>query len=205
MGTVLKSGIIPDFYVPTQIFIKPDIIRELGSILRSYGSRVVLVTTSRDVALFGAFIEQISRAVTGSQMGFIVYDEVTDSPNSEYADSAAYFIKKSHCDIVVGFGGLDALNVAKAAALLAGNNFFCEDLFEDPEANTGIPLITIPAYPSLGFEIMPMLCLNSLSCSARETSDSASICTARIPAFLAPALPMATVATGIPPGIWTVE
>ncbi len=162
MGTVLKSGIIPDFHVPTQIFIKPDIIRELGSILRSYGSRVVLVTTSRDVALFGTFIEQISRAVTGSQMGFIIYDEVADSPNSEYADSAAYFIKKSHCDIVVGFGGMDAINVAKAAALLAGNNFFCEDLFENPEANTGIPLVTIPAYPSLGYEIMPMLCLNSL-------------------------------------------
>lgn len=33
----------------------------------------------------------------------------------------------------------------------------------------------------------------------------AMICAAKIPVFFAPALPIAIDATGIPPGIWTVE
>src|SRR5215510_14868802 len=39
---------------------------------------------------------------------------------------------------------------------------------------------------------------------ATEALASAIICAARIPALVAPGLPMATVATGIPAGIWTV-
>lgn len=47
-------------------------------------------------------------------------------------------------------------------------------------------------------------CLKSVSFLVRVLSDRASICTASMAAFFAPAFPIATVATGTPGGICTV-
>ncbi len=163
----MKSGVVPDFYLPTEIFIKPEITADLGSILKSFGSRVVLITTSQDLDLFGETIEVISRNITNANLGFIIYDEVTDSPNTEYVDSATYFVKKSHCDVILGFGGIDSINVAKAVSILSSNYLFCEDLFENPDIKPPIPLITMPGYPVFGFEIMPMLYLEELQNKAK--------------------------------------
>src|SRR2546423_7405741 len=44
-----------------------------------------------------------------------------------------------------------------------------------------------------------------LSFAATAASLSPMICAARMPALVAPALPIATAATGMPAGIWTME
>lgn len=162
MAIGLKSSVIPDFFLPTEIFIRQDILSEIGNIIKNYGSRAVLITSARDLAQFYGTIETISKSINNSNLGFIIYDEIFDTPNTEIADSAAYFIKKSHCDIILGFGGIDSINVAKAVSILVNNYIFCDNLFDNPEINPPIPLVTIPAYPLSGFEVLPMFYLEEI-------------------------------------------
>jgi alcohol dehydrogenase len=162
MAIGLKNSVIPDFFLPTEMFIRQDIITEIGNIIKNYGSRAVLITSAQDLAQFFSTVESISKSINNANIGFIIYDEIFDSPNTEIADSAAYFIKKSHCDIILGFGGIDSINIAKAVSILVNNYIFCDNLFENPETNPPIPLVTIPAYPLYGFEVLPMFYLEEI-------------------------------------------
>ncbi len=158
----MNGGINPEFYIPTEIYIKQDIISEIGSIIQKFGSKAILITTASDFTLFSDIIGSISQSINNSGLGCIIYDEIPDKPDTEYVDSAVYFTKRTNCDLIIGFGGIESINVAKAVALLTNNHLFCEDLFEYPKLNQPIPFITIPTQPLFGFEILPILFINEI-------------------------------------------
>ncbi len=159
---ILKGGTVSDFYLPTEIFFKQGILSDSGAILKNLGSRVLLITTTSDLEKFGETLEIISSSINSSKLGFLIYDEIGEVPNTEYIDSATYFAKKSHCDVILGFGGINSMNAAKAVSVLANNYLFCEDLFENPSIAPPIPLVTLPTHPLSGFEILPLLYLRDL-------------------------------------------
>jgi alcohol dehydrogenase class IV len=154
--------IFPDFHIPTQIYLREDILNDIGNIVRTYGSRAVFITTTTDMEMFEDVIRKISSSLIKAGVGWIVYDEIPESPNTEQIDSAVFFIKKTKCDTIIAFGGLDAINAAKATAVLANNYIFCEELFESTRVEKPVNLITIPAYPVFGFEVIPMLFLTGI-------------------------------------------
>ncbi|MDY6968785.1 MAG: iron-containing alcohol dehydrogenase [Spirochaetota bacterium] len=158
----MKGGIYPDFHIPTEIFIKQDLIADIGNIISQYGQKFVLITTSSDFEQFSDVIETIASISTQHGIGCIIYDEIPENPDTEYIDSAVYFTKKSNCDIIVGFGGIESINSAKAVSLLTNNNLFCKDLFDVDEVNKPIPLITIPTQPIFGFEILPLFFITEI-------------------------------------------
>ncbi len=162
MPTSATASLSSEFYVPTEIFIRQDIIASIGPILKTIGSRILLITTTGDLDLFHDTIEKMAKSAAASNLGLIIYDEMPDSPNTEDIDTAASYARKTHCDVIAGFGGTDSLNTAKAVAVLAGNYLFCEDLFENPSIQAPIALVTIPAFPSFGFEILPMFFLTDI-------------------------------------------
>jgi len=154
--------IIPDFHIPSQIYLREDVYTDIGAIVRNYGSRAVFITTMADMELFEEVIGKISASVIKAGVGWIVYDEIPESPNTEQIDSAVFFIKKTKCDIILAFGGHDAINAAKAISVLVNNYLFCEELFESPKVENPVRLITMPAYPVFGFEVAPMLYLTDI-------------------------------------------
>ncbi len=156
------NGIYPNFYLPTEIYIKQDFIANIGEIIKKYGSKAILITTANDFAKFSDIAGTISQSLNNSNIGCIIYDEIPDKPDTEFVDSAVYFTKKTNCDIIIGFGGMESINVAKAVALLTNNHLFCEELFEYPNLKPPISLITVPTQPIYGFEILPMLFINEI-------------------------------------------
>jgi alcohol dehydrogenase class IV len=160
--TPLSSDYIPDFYIPTEIFIQEQILNTVGPIVKKFGSRAVIISTSADYNNFENTIQQISTNLAKSDVSCIIFDEIPDDPNTEDIDSAVFFIKKTGCDVVIGFGGIESMNAAKAISLLINNFLFCEELFENPKIQTATNLVIIPAYPLFGFEIIPMLYLTEI-------------------------------------------
>jgi len=73
----------PDFHLPSQIYIRQDIIKEIGKLASRFGSRAILVTTADDLELYGSVIEMISRQLKDADVGCIVYDEIVNPPNTE--------------------------------------------------------------------------------------------------------------------------
>ena len=156
----MASEIKPDFHLPTEIYIRQGLINDIGDILPGYCTRPVLVVTSPDLELFQAHVEQISNNLKKSGIGCIIYDDLPASPNSEEIDTAVSFIKKTNCDLILGFGGTNSVNAAKAVSLLVNNFIFCNDLFSKTDKiNPPLPFISVPAYPLSGFEIAPLFYL----------------------------------------------
>ncbi|HQL84089.1 MAG TPA: iron-containing alcohol dehydrogenase, partial [Spirochaetota bacterium] len=76
---------------------------------------------------------------------------------------AAAYIKKTNCDLIIGFGSIDSINAAKALAILATNYLFCNDLFTGQKIpSPPLNFITIPGSPMFGFEIAPMFYLEEV-------------------------------------------
>ena len=148
--------------MPTELFVKEQIISNTGTLIKKYGSRAILITTNKDFEKFHEIIESISNNLRNHDIGCIIYDEIPENPNTEYIDTATYFVKKVNCDIIIGFGGVDAINSAKAIAILINNHFFADELFETTETQPPINLITIPSHPLYGFEILPMVHLTDI-------------------------------------------
>ncbi len=153
----------PDFHLPTNIYIQPDIIKKAGSIISKQASRVLIITTSNDFERYERVLINLSKSIEKEGAYSIIYDEIPDKPNTEFIDSAAYFAKKTSCDLIIGFGGFEAMNTSKAIALLTNNFLFCEDLFSgNPVVEKPVTLITIPSKPIFGFEILPFFTANDI-------------------------------------------
>ncbi len=153
----------PEFHLPSAIFVRPELLQNIADIVRRYGSRTVLVTTSSDFEFFQETIETISMRLKEQDIGCIIYDEIPPSPNTEDIDIAVSFINKTNCDLIIGFGGVESLNAAKAISLLLDNYIFCHDLVTRSKQPEKLKkYITIPAFPVFGFEIAPMLFLDEI-------------------------------------------
>jgi alcohol dehydrogenase len=158
-----RTSIRPDFHLPTEIYIRPDIIDSIEEITSRYGSRIILLTTEEDLELFHDTIEEISAHYKKAEIGCIIYDELHADPNTEDIDTAVSFIKKTNCDLIVGFGGLSSINSAKAISILVNNYMFADDLFSNPRLSADpLPLITVPSNPMFGFEIAPLFFLKEI-------------------------------------------
>jgi alcohol dehydrogenase len=165
----VTTEIRPDFHLPSQIYIRQDIIKEIGKIIPRFGTRAILVTTASDLEIYGTAIDMISRQLKDAGTGCIVYDEIHTPPNTEELDTAAAYIKKTNCDLVIGFGSVDSINAAKALSILATNYFFCHDLFSSPKlTHKPLSFITIPGSPMFGFEIAPLLYLEEIHDLTRQ-------------------------------------
>lgn len=167
--SALNKTIIPDFSLPSDIFIRPDILQSLPDILQPLGSRIIMISTAEDFETYYEKALQISSALKGAGLGCIIYDELPKNPTTEDIDQAVSFAKKTNCNIILAFGGIEAVNAAKAIAILANNYLFCDDIFAEPSLqNPPIPIVTVPAYPIFGFEVAPMFFLDEIRNSTKK-------------------------------------
>lgn len=156
------NTIFPDFHLPTKVYISPGILEEAGEIAAPFGNRAILITTSDDLEKLEGSIEEIQQRVASAGISCIVYDEIPETPNTEFIDSAVYFAKRTNCNLIIGVGGIESINAAKAIALLTTNFLFCDDLFSNPKVNAPLNLITIPTQPIFGFEILPLFYISDI-------------------------------------------
>ncbi|MCU0822894.1 MAG: iron-containing alcohol dehydrogenase [Spirochaetes bacterium] len=171
----MNGGISYNFYIPTEIYINQNIVGDIGGIIKKFGTKAVLITTTTDFARYSDVIGSILKDILKTGTGCIVYDEIPEIPDTEYIDSAVYFTKKTNCDIIIGFGGIESINAAKATALLTNNHLFCSDVFEAHDLNPPVPCITIPTQPIFGFEILPMFFIDEIHEMTKKVYKSRNI------------------------------
>lgn len=159
----MRNTISPEFHLPTEIYIKQNIYRKTADITSKFGSRVVIVTVSTDFEIYQKTLSEIYKLFKNMNLGCIIYDELPGNPTTEDIDVAVSFIKKTRCDLIIGFGGVESINSAKTIALLIKNYIFCYDaLFTKENLNPPANFISMPAYPSFGFEISPLFYIKEI-------------------------------------------
>jgi len=145
-----------DFHSPTRIHFEVDSAFKMGSWISEFGSRVLLINIRKDQKNPDE-LAILKNGLTKHADGCIVYDDLYGDPDTEQIDSVTYFAKKSHSNVIVGFGSIDSFNTAKAVAVLASNSCFAADLFNGKAKvkNPALPIITIPIEPTMGEELIP--------------------------------------------------
>lgn len=159
----MSEKILPEFHLPTEIYIKQGISKNAAEIASKFGTRVVIIAVTTDFETYQNTLSEIYRYFKNINVGCIIYDELPATPSTEDIDVAVSFIKKTKCNLVIGFGGVMSLNASKAIALLINNYIFCYDaLYTRAVLNPPVKYLTMPAYPSFGFEISPMFFIKEI-------------------------------------------
>ncbi|MCX7633025.1 MAG: iron-containing alcohol dehydrogenase [Turneriella sp.] len=144
------------FFLPTRIQFESDSTFKIGSYVKQFGSRILLLTLKSENKN-PAELNILKNGLTKHSEGVILYDDLAESPNSDQVDSVAYFAKKAHADLIVAFGSTETFALAKFVSILLTNSVFAADVLGGRVKlqNPPIPLVTVPVEPALGEELSP--------------------------------------------------
>jgi alcohol dehydrogenase class IV len=87
--------------------------------------------------------------------GVILFDHVKPDSGSDVVDEGILLARESRTNVVIGFGGMNTLNIAKAIALIAGNDGYIADYFSGRTARRKkIAYIEIPSTHGLCYGLI---------------------------------------------------
>lgn len=139
--------------VPSDIRFGAGRVSEVPGVLADLGARRVLVVTGRTTSRADA----LRSALREADLSSVVFGVATE-PSVERLRACVDLILDAGCDAVLGFGGGSALDIAKAAAVLATSNTDPEDHLEvigagRPIERPGLPCIAVPTTAGTGSEV----------------------------------------------------
>jgi alcohol dehydrogenase class IV len=139
--------------VPTDIRFGAGRASEIPDALAGLGASRVLVVTGRSPSR----ADGVRAALTKADISSMVF-QVAAEPSIERVRTAVELLAETGCDAVLGFGGGSALDVAKAAAVLATSG---KDPLEHlevigagrPIESPGLPCVAVPTTAGTGSEV----------------------------------------------------
>ena len=142
-----------DLAMPAAVWFGSGRSNEVPSGLRDLGATHVLVVTGRSTAR----ADGLRSALAGSGLNSAVLG-VEAEPSVQVVREAAALARASGCDAVLGFGGGSALDVAKAAAVLALAGTDPLEHLEvvgagRPIIGPGLPCVAVPTTAGTGSEV----------------------------------------------------
>ena len=142
-----------DLAIPADVRFGAGRVSEVPEALAGLGASRVLVITGRTTSRADA----IRAALTEADLASVVFGVATE-PSIERVRVAMELISETGCDAVLGFGGGSALDVAKAAAVLATSGTDPQDHLEvigagRPIDRPGLPCVAVPTTAGTGSEV----------------------------------------------------
>jgi alcohol dehydrogenase class IV len=142
-----------DLAVPADVRFGAGRVSEVPEAFAGLGASRVLVITGRTTSRADA----VRAALTEADIASVVFGVATE-PSIERARAAIERITETGCEAVLGFGGGSALDVAKAAAVLATSGTDPVEHMEvigagRPIERPGLPCIAVPTTAGTGSEV----------------------------------------------------
>lgn len=135
-------------------------ISSLCTQVRDCGGKKVFIITDPGLVQTG-LVDRLERLLTSGNIAFARYDKVEADPRYEIVEEALEGFNASKSDLVIGFGGGSAQDIAKGVAVLAANEGPIEKYFGiNLIPNRGAPLILIPTTAGTGSEVTPIAILS---------------------------------------------
>ncbi|MDY6852102.1 MAG: iron-containing alcohol dehydrogenase [Thermodesulfobacteriota bacterium] len=127
-------------------------LARLGTEAALFGRKALLVL---DPALSEAGLEDnIIGSLSSGGVDFSLFQDFVQEPEPSEADDAAKAAGDNGCDLVIGVGGGSAMDLAKAAAVLATNDGKAEDYIGvELVPRPGLPTIIVPTTAGTGSEV----------------------------------------------------
>ncbi len=149
---------IYQFNFPTVIRFGPGALSEVSEYLKERGHATALVVTDKGVAE-QPFFTQVIESLKEKGIGAVVYDEIAANPLDTDVAAATNLYNDEAADVVIGFGGGAAIDVAKGVRLMATHEgnitdyAIDNDRIPDIQASELAAFISIPTTAGTGSEV----------------------------------------------------
>ena len=140
---------------PTRIVFGPDTLEQLSEEVRHVvGNRAkIFLVTGRTFLRASGVLKRVTSLLEGHEV--VMHDRADPFPTPADADEAARLCKESGADLVLGIGGGSALDLAKAAAILATHDRPAQDYaFNEADLDRpSLPFIAVPTTSGSSSEV----------------------------------------------------
>jgi alcohol dehydrogenase len=149
------------YHFPPKIHIEVDCANKVGHFAKHIGSRILVVTTQKDLAV-GSELLSMKRSIEQHTDGVIIYDDIESAANFKDLDTAAHFARQAQVNCVLAYGSYESVNAAKAISVLTTNDMFADELIlgQKQIKKKPAPLIVVPTMPLMGMECAPFCFIN---------------------------------------------
>jgi alcohol dehydrogenase class IV len=138
---------------PGALITGVNAISQIGAEAKKMRATKVMILTDPGVQASG-MVEQVERPLIDAGLEVGVYAKAVPEPPMSSINEGVEFCEKGGYDLIVGFGGGSAIDVAKITAVLAGNDSSVEDFVGiDQVPKRGLPLIAVPTTAGTGSEV----------------------------------------------------
>ncbi len=135
-----------DFFMPMHLKFGEDIVNKIGTIASSYGDKALIIVDSKlkNTAQMQALVDILDK----SDCKAIVFEGVISNADTKTVALGAELAKSSYSNVVIGFGGIRTMSIAKAIAMLATNSGIIEDYIDGKkQEKESLPYIELPSVP----------------------------------------------------------
>jgi alcohol dehydrogenase class IV len=113
--------------IPSRTIVGLNVVNRLPEVIQDFGERVMLVTSETMVQNGAA--ARVRSLIESKAHGVILFDNIKPNAGSDIVDEGVLLARESRTNVVVGFGGANTLNIAKAIAFVSGNDGYIADYF----------------------------------------------------------------------------
>lgn len=141
-----------EFRGATRYMFGQGCLSALGEQAARFGGKALFVLDPSLSAL--GLSGRVSEILNQAGVDSWAFSDFVQEPEPEQADAAAALAREKGCELVVGLGGGSAMDLAKAAALLVGNDGRARDYIGvDLAPKPGLPTIMVPTTAGTGAEV----------------------------------------------------
>jgi alcohol dehydrogenase class IV len=135
-----------EFSIPANLKFGVDVVNRLGNLVSEFGEKAVIVTEG--ILHESGIIKRLIEIMEKKGCQTIVFDEVIPNAGSKIVDLGVDLARSSYADVIIGLGGVRALSIAKAIAMLTANKGTINDYLDGSmQTSDSLPYIEIPSTP----------------------------------------------------------
>lgn len=142
-----------NYSIPTKVFFGQDKINVLGTQLKKYGSRVLLVYGGGSIKRNGIY-DRVIGILKQNNITYFELSGVEPNPRVETVEKGAKLCRDNSIDMVLAIGGGSSIDCAKVVAAAADYDGDAWDIVADPKKITKVlPVASILTLSATGSEM----------------------------------------------------
>jgi len=145
------------FYVPTNIYVEKDCVKNHAKDLLAIGKRALIVTGHSSAKANGS-LNDVTEVLNDGGVAYQIFDEVEENPSTDTVGKGAQVAREFSADFIIGIGGGSAIDAAKAMAVLLLNpDLNADELHKAPSHPLNhAPVVAVPTTCGTGSEATPV-------------------------------------------------
>lgn len=167
-----------NFYQPTRVHFGAGRLSEVGRIVRKYGEKCMLVTTTNEEDVLRPLYDRVKGLLAEAGVTVVHFDKVVPNPTITGIEEAIGIVHSEKVEVLLAVGGGSSIDTAKSISLFSGagkvdwhkvfstfTDPFAE--YESPSPNV-LPLVAVPTTAGTGSELTQAMVISDQANNDKE-------------------------------------